>query len=436
MLQLAVWENHQTEEYCLLNMVRKDFHCAPALQKKRPVVIIKGGGVLGSSVFSLLTEHQHLDVMLLEASPRLGGGSTAKNHGRVHSAATGIFTDPKDVSIRKVQGNRILRTFSGIWDNKRPGIYRCARGVNGDAFKIACLNRGVDISDVDRSYAAENWLLKAHADGRAFSLPEFAFNPARLTLDLARLGRRRGGNILLGCQGNYVYRSNGRLAIKSANGHRLSADFIVNTASKYANTIQFEDREPLLDLAFYRWPVMLIPSRFVPPLDHVLVVNDGDGLFPSVIPHKEWVTFDCKTQAEEVNSPNLYPFPNPRPFDPEQSQELQIFNTTRRVFRPFASMSGQRFAERVRVFYGVHSRRRGEFAGSDICKMFGYDNVENYLVAHGGLATTSLLDACEIVEAVEMRLGLRSPKRAERLTHFVSALTRHQPDPGMIYEEQ
>jgi hypothetical protein len=301
-------------------------------------------------------------------------------------------------------------------------------------FRLEALARGIDISDLDKVHAARNWLQPC-VNGPAFSVPEFALSPAEVAFALYLVGRHHGGTFHSKFPVESVRRKAGKLRLKSQDDE-LWADFVINASSKYVNTVQFENRRPLVDLVFHRWPVMAIQSAVLDQsLDHVLTVVDQEEMFPSIIPHKEWVTFDCKTEPEEVKSPNAYPRQNPSRYNSKNAQQRRIFEVTRSIFKPLAAIPEHEFATKVKVFYGIHGRRRGPVADSDLSQIFSYKDVENYLVRQGGLATTALLDAIETADEVERRIR-RSPlpSHQERLRSLVERLLEKETKPGMIYE--
>jgi hypothetical protein len=402
------------------------------MRKKRVVVI--GGGILGCAIFAFLSAHNKMDVELFEANNVVGGGTTAKNHGRIHCGATGVFSDPFKVTLQKMSGNRMLRTLPGILENKTPAVYRCESAVDSNKFRLAALDRTIDISDLDSRFAAQSWL-KSHISGRAFSAPEFSLNPAKLAYALEKAGSAGQGNSSLRSRVTRVYRNEGKIQVLTDRGDNFSADFVVNAASKYANTIQFEDRPPLLDLTFHRWPVMAIKkqdllfnSKKVPSLNQVITVIDEAGLYPSVIPHGDWITFDCKTSPEEVETPDSYHIPNPRKYNPHMKQEKIIFDTTRSVFRPLGALPAEDFSARAIVFYGVHGRRKGPAAESDISESFIYPDIENYIVRHGGLMTTALFDSAQTADEVELKLfGEKEKDKYRRLEQLIENMKERTP---------
>jgi hypothetical protein len=405
-------------------------------------VAILGGGILGCSIFALLSGRPGLEVKLCEAGRSVGGGSTAKNHGRNHCGATGVFSDPEEVTARKMDGNRYLRVLPGFSHSKRPGVYRCMTDVDPIPFRLEALARRIDISDLDKVHAARKWL-KPCVNGSAFSVPEFALSPAEIAYELYLVGLRHRGTFQPNFPVESVRRQAGKLYLKSSQKDETWADFVINASSKYVNTVKFENRQPLVDLVFHRWPVMAIqktdlprPSlRRRPTLDHVLTVVDREKMFPSVIPHKEWFTFDCKTEPEEVDGPSAYPPTNPGLYNPKNAQECHIFEVTRSVFKPLDAIPEHEFALKVKVFYGIHGRRKGPPADSDLSQVFEYPDLENYLVRQGGLATTALLDAIETADEVESRIGASSPpSHRDRLRSLVEGLLETEKKPGMIYE--
>ena len=395
-----------------------------------------GGGLFSIASATFLAENKSVEVWLGERSWRLGGGSTGKNHGRLHCGATGVDTDPPEVTERKLQGSRYMRTLPGIWDSSAPGVYWCGKGTDSDEFRAKCLSRHIDVSELARWRQQSRWLLEGATAGHAMSVPEFSLNPARLTGRLAHIARERGANIVTRCETREVKRTAGGLAVRNGKGDTFTFDFVVNAASKYVNSVLFEDRPPLLDLEYYRWPVMAIPAAAMPRLDHVLVVVDKAKMFPSMIPHGEWVTFDVKSEPERVGGPDDYPAVNPRPVDGSDAKEQEIVRRVRAAFRPLAELPRDEFMKRTVVFYGVHGRRSGELATSDIAVSRTYDDVDNYLVRHGGLMTSSLLDALETVEAVEGCLGIKSPPREQRLLRLARDLVRRWPGLGMIFQQE
>jgi hypothetical protein len=218
---------------------------------------------------------------------------------------------------------------------------------------------------------------------------EYAFNPVDLALTLLDAVSDRGGQVHWSAPVELVKAETAGLRVDAGGGGEVF-DWVVNCAARWSQHVRVSWRtQPLLDLAQQQWPVMVARASDLPTLERVLV-NCLDGDNASVVPHGAWITLDYKSPAGPLDDEReLVEARAPRPVElPDQ-----FFEVCRRAFPPLAGL------QRAYAFDGVQGRLRGAKPGS-----VGAAHVDptqpRYLVAHGGQASTALLDALELVEAL------------------------------------
>jgi glycine/D-amino acid oxidase-like deaminating enzyme len=377
-----------------------------------------GGGVQAAAPALFLTQHgDEIGISVFERD-RHGGEATFSNHGRVHGSGSSLLFDPPEVSRRKADGLAMTGALPGVLDTTARAVYAFECGAEAERFIAKGALAGIPVDRIDPDDA-----LRAHFGPTVCGygeMVEHAANFGRLRNSMLACAAANGAKLRFGETVTRIERlESGRLRLFE--GRRWLGDFdlVVNMAGRFAATVDVDGRPPLAPKQQARWPVFIVDLAKLAGPNRVLTVIDRDRWIPSRIPHapEGVVTFDCKPPLMEVSDDPFALKPlGPRLYDPANRQERLMME---KITSVFPALHGVDPGD-IGVFYGVHGRsfasaENPHHTPSDILTIERHADLEGYLEPSGGLATSAVRDAFEIVEAIAAEMDLRRYTPVERL---------------------
>jgi L-2-hydroxyglutarate oxidase len=196
-------------------------------------VAVVGGGIVGLAVAKKLLERRRLDLVVLEAEPRLAAHQTGRNSGVIHS---GLYYTPGSLKARLcVAGREALYAYArdrGL-AHERCGKVVVATTPEEAALLDAIALRGRDngLSGLRRLDPSGLRALEPHAAGlAALHVPETGIiDYVAVAEAFAADIRSEGGAILTSARVRRAVRSENSSDVETAAG-RLRARFLVNCA--------------------------------------------------------------------------------------------------------------------------------------------------------------------------------------------------------------
>jgi hypothetical protein len=383
----------------------------------KPVVLILGGGIRGASIAAAISPWATPVVI----DPRPGSGATGKSDSRAHSGLTGVEYDDWNVSDRKLRGGTLLALlWQQFVQTQKPALYGFVDRERAERLMLKGAFRGISIGKAHPPADLRGWF--APEVQAFYEVAEKSFDGPGLTGALLRLACSRGGRVVeVAARAAWRTRS-GQWEVTLANGERIIGDVLLSalaSAVRYV-TIEGVAARGVGDyLKTCTWAIAAVEARAVPPVDRVLV--SAGSPMASIVPHAGTLAIDTKPlRVREIEGMHALPSPNPAPYNRhDEVQEFMIENL-RRQFKPLASLRDEAFS----VIYCSHARSKPNPASphrteSDIIRIT--EPLPRYLLTLGGMATTSGLDAVDVVAALRKMLGLPALENTEVL-HALSTV--------------
>jgi hypothetical protein len=323
-------------------------------------------------------------------------------------------------------GSKLLRELPEVVTSPQEAVYAFEDGRQADSFQRFCQARELEIR---RCHLSElgTWWLEHDRYGDSFLVPEFSFNPAILAGRFAQTCLDQGGTVLTHQRAVEYEHRRGHSEVILENGHILTADFVVNAMARWCCNLTVPADAPQVDIRWFRWRLLCLNRLALPSsagLDRVLVVMRKGSVAPSAIPHQGWISLDHnETQVSETDNPDASPH-DWRKFDRSCRADRANFEAVSAVFPPIAAIGDEALAKHLFSLAGVQGRISGARPGS-VNQVLTSAAVPGYFLCFGGQASTSVLDALEVVERVVEAGGLEVGSRQQWLGLLRSNLTCH-----------
>lgn len=360
-----------------------------------PSVVVIGGGVTGVGVARDLAL-RGVDVTLLERDA-VGGGTSGRMHGLLHSGARYAVSDP--ASARECrQESQTLRAIAPHCVTDTGGLFVSVPGDpdHAERLRVACADAGVPTEPVDGERARE---VEPHLSAdvtAALRVPDAVVDPMALCLSTALAAERAGAEIRTGTAVTDLVVDGDRVtAVEVADDERIAADHVVNAAGPWAGEVAASAG---VDLS-------MAPSRGVmvvldgPPVGRVInrcrPRSEGDIVVP----------IDGRpvlgTTDRPVDDPDDYP---------REDEEVAAVRESLSTVVP-----GLADAETVEAYWGVRPLYDAATDPTAASRGFGVVTERGLTSVVGGKLTTYRLMAETAGGAVSDRLGVdAAPGTAER----------------------
>jgi glycerol-3-phosphate dehydrogenase len=264
-------------------------------------VVVVGGGATGVGVARDLAA-RGASVTLCERDG-LGGGTSGRSHGVLHSGARYAVDDPEGAQ-ECIAENRIVRDIAGACVAETGGLFVSLADDDPDYFerkRTACESAGIPVETLDGAAAREREPSLSSAVERALVVPDAVVSPARLVAATAESARQHGATIRTDAPVEAVHRDGSRVTGVTAAGERLDADHVVNAAGAWAGDLATMAGVDV-EMAPTRGVMVAVDS---PTPDTVCnrcrPADDGD----IVVPHRQQAVLGTTSVA--VDDPEGYP---------------------------------------------------------------------------------------------------------------------------------
>ena len=366
-------------------------------------VLVVGGGATGVGVARDLAL-RGVDVVLVNRG-RLGGGTSGRSHGLLHSGARYAESDPERAAACLAE-NRVLRDIAGGCVRDTGGLFVSLADDDPDYFaekRAACEAAAIPVESVDGETARERVPDLADDAERALRVPDAVVYPSRLVAATVADACDHGATVYTHAPVEALHVSEGRVTGATVGGDldaRVAADYVVNATGPWAGS--------LAAMAGVDVPMRLTRGvlvsvdydRLGPVLNRCRVPDDGDV----VVPH----------EREAVLGTTSVPVGDPDDYETDQSE------IDRTVEECAAMLPAVRGAEAVRTWWGVSPGYApeadrggravpGEFAPLD----HAGDGVDNFASIVAGDLTTHRLTAAAAADLVCDRIGVAADCRTD-----------------------
>ncbi|MBE5728455.1 FAD-dependent oxidoreductase [Candidatus Parvarchaeota archaeon] len=161
-------------------------------------IAVIGGGSTGSAIIHDLAS-RGLDVTLIEKST-IGGGTSGRFHGLLHSGARYAVNDPK-AAEESILDNQVISNIASHCVEDTGGVFLALKGDDqsfADKFESACKRAGIPIESIpiEKLIQEEPFINKDASI--AFSVPDKIINSFRFITSLLLTAKSEGAKIRLG----------------------------------------------------------------------------------------------------------------------------------------------------------------------------------------------------------------------------------------------
>ncbi|TKX59554.1 FAD-dependent oxidoreductase [Halorubrum sp. SS7] len=313
-----------------------------------PTVLVIGGGATGTGIARDLAL-RGVDAALVDRGG-LGGGTSGRSHGLLHSGARYAEADAEGAR-ECIEENRTLRSIAGACVRDTGGLFVRLVGDDPDYLEekiAACEEIGIETERLDGDAAREAAPGLADEVEEAFRVPDGVIYPSRLVAANAADAERHGAAVHPHAPVEDVTVSDGgveSVRVGGAVDATLSPEVVVNATGAWADSIA--------EMAGVE--VGMAPSRGVmvsveydglgPVLNRCRDPDDGD----IVVPHDGEVVLG--TTSVPVSDPDDY--------------ETADWEIERSVEECAAMLPAVADAPTVRTWWGVRPLYAPDEAGSD-----------------------------------------------------------------------
>jgi FAD dependent oxidoreductase len=386
---------------------------------KRKVLVI-GAGIKGSAIAALLSLDDSFEVILIDKG-KVGSGTTSTNHGRLHLGTSGWRTETDDLISRRMQGSMLMRQLPEITTCSSEGYYCIEHDKDLTEFVAKCSVNRIPHRILQKNELDNSWINLDQFAG-VIQVPEFSFNPARVAGRLANSFVQQGGTLQLGQSAKRLYREGERIFLELENESSIEADIVINASTRWCNTVKITDCDPLFAIEWFRWRLLCLRSEDLPLIRQVTVVVDPQKKSPSAIPHEHWITIDCKTDLEQLDTPEGDQNSSWRPIDLTNRIDFELYSTGCSYFQPLQQLAVTELPTKLFSMAGIHARLIGAPPGS-VNRVYSTEDCPNYFLTFGGQASTAILDAIETLEHLASLGVFSSIDREELIQQLACSLT-------------
>lgn len=402
-------------------------------------VVVLGGGIRGAAITAFLSASELAYVSLIE--PRdIGSGASSSNHGRFHVGTWNYYeNDPEIIKVNK-ESYKLLLQLPNATDSTEWACYCFETKALANNFVNFCNSHKIFYRPIQKSSINRTWcdidLIEC-----AIEIPEFSFNPARLSARLVEAALRLGNCSVYKSEARRIDLSNKSFKVYLTNGDYVEADLVINTMGNWSRRIQSELPLPKLEITLQRWEMLCFScTEFnVPPLNRILTLQTKDRKFIGLLPHGDWVVFGCDVNRNTVESEEkILESHFLKRFDNAVENERNILA----AHQSYIPVLQRNLIQHIYSFTGVYSEitekvtsvqgRPTPYSSHCIHKS---DDVKGYLLVFGGSATSALFDATKVFDEIFSKSESADIDYVELLRRIVV----HIPDPnfgkGMLWEQ-
>jgi len=408
------------------------------------VLVIGGGGTGVGTARDLAA--RGVDVTLVERDG-LGGGTTGRSHGLLHSGARYAESDPEGAA-ECIEENRIIREIAGDCIGDTGGIFVQLAEDDPEYFEAkleGCEEHGIPAEVIDGDEARERVPELSEDVERAMVVPDGVIYPSRLVAANAASAEEHGATVLTHAPVEEITVSDGAISSVEVGGEAnetIEPEYVVNATGAWAEECA----------AMAGVDVEMQPTKGVmvsvdyeglgPVLNRCRVPDDGD----IIIPHESQVVLGTTSVA--VDDPDEY-----------EEEEWEVEKMFDECAEMLPAIDGREIARTwwgVRPLYapdeaGRGSKDSGKGDERGISRGFflldhEQEGVENFASVVGGKLTTYRMMAEAVADHVDDVLGVGGESTTasetlpgaddpDQLDEFVAKYSARQPSDEDVVED-
>ncbi|PSP74112.1 glycerol-3-phosphate dehydrogenase [Halobacteriales archaeon QS_3_64_16] len=364
-------------------------------------VLVIGGGGTGVGVARDLAM-RGIEITLCERDG-LGGGTSGRSHGLLHSGARYAESDPEGAR-ECIPESRTLKRIAGECIRDSGGYFLQVAGDDPAYFdekRRACEEVGIDFEVLSGEDAREAVPALSPDVERVMEVPDGLIYPSRLVAATARSAQEHGAHVHTHAPVSDLHVENGHITgatvsgIDSNTGKRIDAEYVVNATGAWAGRL---DERLAIEMEPAKGVMVAVPFD---GLDRVLnrcrEPDDGD----IVISHPE----------QAILGTTSVPVDDPEEYDQEDWEVEQVIEECA------AMLPGLEDREPERVYWGVRPlyapdeaerEQRGISRGFFLLDHKARDDLGGICSIVGGKLTTHRLMAEAVADHVAERLGVEA----------------------------
>lgn len=240
----------------------------------------------------------------------IGSGASSTNHGRFHVGTWNYDENdsqknPFASEILKAnkESYKLLSQIPNATDSTKWSHYCFEKAELVPDFVDFCENHQIFYRPISKLRVDKTWCTLDLIDS-VIEIPEFSFNPARLSARLVEAALRLGTCSVYKVSAQCIDSHNDIFQVGLSNGDRVEADWVINAMGNWSRTIQSSLPLPKLKITLQRWELLCFSCNDcgVPALARVINFQKKDGKFVGLLPHGDWVVFGNDIDRESLES--------------------------------------------------------------------------------------------------------------------------------------
>lgn len=405
---------------------------------KRPRIIVIGGGIRGASLAAFLTATDLFEIVLIEKDSVGSGGSSCTNHGRFHLGTWNYHTNSSDAVARFRLSSEIIKSFPNVLTTSKQGFYCIEDEADIEGFVHFCQTHNIPYQKAEINEEYASWL-NASSVSTVFEIPEFAFNPARLSAQLIETAKNTDFFQLIIAEAVDVSNVSDTFKVSLKDGRIIEGDIVISALGAWTNTLSTNFNVPQLPISLKSWKLLCLRSDSC--LDRTVTIDRKTAGPIGIIPHDGWVVIGADVEPNILHSPEEIDVKNSwHKYEPNNNMDRTLLTAGVNYVPILRSLLLNRDYSNLFSFTGVYPEIIDERKGEKVitpypeARLLQNEQTPRFFVIFGGSATSALYDAQKICREICTYLGLR-PDTRMLVQRICSRFPRKkQLGNGMIWE--
>ncbi|MCW1294201.1 MAG: FAD-dependent oxidoreductase [Candidatus Parvarchaeota archaeon] len=376
-------------------------------------VAVIGGGSTGSAIVHDLAS-RGIDVTLIERG-LIGGGTSGKFHGLLHSGARYAMNDPK-AAEESIIDNKVISEIAPHCVEDTGGVFVALKGDDqsfADKFYTSCRNAGIPVESmpVETLIQEEPFINKDVSV--AFSVPDKVINSFRFITSLLLTAKSEGAKIMLGRE-VVDFEREGKdvtgVKIKDNLTGKISTlkfDLIVNASGAWAGRLLREHLNiDSIKMVLSAGTMAVVSRRFARRvLNRLRLPSDGDIIVPYF--------------NESIIGTTSFIVDDPDNFDIDRDDIDFLLNEGAKLVPAVKSYGISRYYAGVRPLIAADEGSSGDSRSiSRDFRIFDHektDDTPGIMTIVGGKLSTARLMGKQISDFVCSKLGIKEQSKTDKI---------------------
>ena len=418
------------------------------------VIMILGGGIVGTSLAAMLSASGSVRIILIDPA-KAGHGISSTNHGRAHCGPWNPPTDTKEainIIQRNEESQRLLDRLPNVWESKRYGLYCTASPLASSDFKrfLAKVGKESDFHVAPDAHMVKRWINPDQFD--CFQVPEASFSPASLSDRLLQYAIATNRCSALEGYADKLELVGSRFRVTLLSGAQVEGDGVVNCLGGWHNTLRSDLDLWRPKLVFNNWRLMALNSDSIGEqrLDRVITIDRShtdprrtEGPL-AVIPHGGWVVFGKDLVATPMQSQDeLLPGEDWRTLNWRDRMDKELFEAHVEYFPILKRLYDSKNLGSLFSFPGVYpevwSTDAVERSVTGVPTPYLVktslieSKIPGYVSLLGGSATSALANAKDACVSILKKHSIDTSGQAEWIERIAAGIPK-EGNPSMIWD--